>query len=361
MESEQRRVDRRRFLRQTAAGAVAGIAASQLAVFAEPPDPGAVRSYNPGMEYRPLGKTGLFLSAVCLGGHWKRVDRVVPSAFQPGSWLDTNLDDEGFQRNRADVVSRCIEHGINYIDACVSAEVMAYSRALRGRREAVYLGFSWAEEEMRNEDFRTEAALLGSLDKGLRAAELDYVDLWRITMHEQSSRHTDAEVEEMMKALAKAKEQGKARFAGFSSHDRPHIKKLIEQYPDVVDAVCTPYTANSKELPQDSLFGAVREHRVGVIGIKPFASGSLFANDAEPSDENSERARLAIRYILANDAITAPIPGLAEPSQVDNVVLAVQERRKLDMAEQARLKDATAEMTANLPEDYQWLRDWEWV
>ena len=33
------------------------------------------RSYNPDMEYRRLGKTGLSISAVCLGGHWKRIDR----------------------------------------------------------------------------------------------------------------------------------------------------------------------------------------------------------------------------------------------------------------------------------------------
>ena len=29
------------------------------------------------MEYRRLGKTGLWVSAVCLGGHWKRVDKVI--------------------------------------------------------------------------------------------------------------------------------------------------------------------------------------------------------------------------------------------------------------------------------------------
>ena len=30
------------------------------------------RSYNPGMKYRPLGKTNLMVSACCMGGHWKR-------------------------------------------------------------------------------------------------------------------------------------------------------------------------------------------------------------------------------------------------------------------------------------------------
>jgi aryl-alcohol dehydrogenase-like predicted oxidoreductase len=214
---------------------------------------------------------------------------------------------------------------------------------------------------MRNENCRTTEALLAGFDKGMAAAGLDYVDLWRVTLHEQSSRHTEEELEQLIGALQTAKKQGKARFTGFSSHDRPHIKKMIETYPDTIDVVVTPYTAKSKELPTDSVFEAVREHNVGVFGIKPFASGSLFANDAETSEENDERARLALRYILCNDAITAPIPGLTTEDQVDNAVLAVRERRELDLAEQATLDKATEEMVANLPEDYQWLRDFEWV
>ena len=35
------------------------------------------RSYNPEMKYRPLGKTGLMISSVCLGGHWKRVNKML--------------------------------------------------------------------------------------------------------------------------------------------------------------------------------------------------------------------------------------------------------------------------------------------
>ncbi|MHC4230206.1 MAG: hypothetical protein ACYSW0_22460, partial [Planctomycetota bacterium] len=89
------------------------------------------RSYNPEMKYRPLGKTGLSISVVCMGGHWKRVDKMVPGVFKQKSWLSADLDSEGFKKNRRDVVTRCIERGINYIDACTLQEVMAYSEALR--------------------------------------------------------------------------------------------------------------------------------------------------------------------------------------------------------------------------------------
>jgi aryl-alcohol dehydrogenase-like predicted oxidoreductase len=199
----------------------------------------------------------------------------------------------------------------------------------------------------------------------MKEAGLEYVDLWRITMHEQSNRHTEKEVEEMMKALEAAKKQGKARFAGFSSHNRPHIKWMIETYPEVVDVVVTPYTSDTKVLPRDSLFETLKKCQVGCFGIKPFASNSLFRGDGSldspHADEDDRRARLALRYILCNPAISAPIPGMINIHQVENAATAVRERRKLDLEERAELKRASNEMWAKLPPDYQWLKDWEFV
>jgi len=374
---------RRKFMRDGAAAA-AGLAAGIGAAGCETTQVGKAvekaRSYNPEMEYRRLGKTDLTISAVCLGGHWKRVNKMVPSAYEGGNWLGANLNDEGFKKNRRDVVTRCIESGINYIDACTWQEVMAYSEALRGRRDAMYLGFSWYQEEMRSLGSQWQKAkksgkpkpagwiterLMAALDKGMQKAKLDYVDVWRITMHEQSGRHTDAEVDEMMGALEKAREQGKARFTGLSSHDRPHIKKMIETYPDVLQVVVTPYTAKSKVLPKDSVFDTLKEYDVGFFGIKPFAGTSLFKGDSSPDSPSAEQddrlARMAIRYILCNPAITAPIPGIINPHQVDNVVKAVKERRELDVAEAEELEKAMDEAWARLPADYQWLKDWEYV
>lgn len=348
-------VSRREFLRDTTLAA-AGMAVSTRAWAADAPVTKAL-NYNPDMEYRRLGRSGLMISAVCLGGHWKRIDTVVSTA--------GGIDGPDFRKNRYDVVSRCMERGINYIDACTGSEVMVYSRALKGRREQMHLGFSWFEEEMRNDNFRKADKLLATLDKGMKQAGLDYVDLWRVTMHEQSAKHAPAEVDEMMKALEKAKEQGKARWTGFSSHDRPHIKSMIETYPKIVDVIVTPYTAKSKVLPADSVFGALKQHDVGMFGIKPFASNSLFrgssALDSPEAEEDSRRARLALRYILSNPAVTAPIPGLINRQQVDNAAAAVKERRQLDQAEMKELRQMSEEMWARLPDNYQWLKDWEYV
>ena len=358
---------RRDFMR-TGAVAAAGISMGFSAVAKGAADEAAIRktrSYNPEMQYRRLGGTGLWASSVCLGGHWKRVDKMVPGVFKGGGWLSADLNSDGFRKNRRDVVSKCIECGINYIDACTSQECQAYAEALRGRRDAMFLGFSWYQEELRRDKYRTSKALLGTLEKGMKTAKLDYVDLWRVTMHEQSGKHTYREVDEMFKALEMAKKQGKARFIGFSSHDRRHITQMLALYADVIDVVVTPYTAKSKVMPKDSVFDAVKKHDVGVFGIKPFAGTSLFKGDSSldspTREEDDRRARLAIRYILCNPTITAPIPGMINEHQVENMAKAVKERRQLDVAEKKELDEAMDEAWAKLPRHYQFLKDWEYV
>jgi aryl-alcohol dehydrogenase-like predicted oxidoreductase len=359
---------RREFMRDgaiAAAGLTVGLGAAGGHSAGADENVRKTRSYNPEMEYRRLGKTGLWVSAVCLGGHWKRVNMMVPGIFEGGNWLGADLNDPRFKKNRSDVVTRCIERGINHIDACTREELLAYGEALRGRREQMYVGGSWYQEEMRNENFRTTKALLGTLDKALQQSKLEYFDVWRPTMHEQSSLHTNAEVDEMMNALETARKQGKARFTGFSSHDRPHIKWMIETYPDVVQVVVTPYTAKSKARPSGSLFDALKKYDVGCFGIKPFSGTALFKGDSSPdsphAEEDDRLARMAIRYILATEAITAPIPGLINTNQVDNMARAVKERRELDVAEAEELEKAMDQAWAKLPADYQWLKDWEYV
>lgn len=363
---EVRNEPNRREFMQDSAAAAAGVAIGLSAAAGQAGDKGPqkTRSYNAEMKYKPMGKTGEWVSAVCLGGHWKRVDMMVPGVFTGKSWLNAKLDDPGFVKNRYDVVSRCIERGINYVDACTWQEVVTYARALQGRRDKMFFGFSWYQEEMRKQEFRTAKALLGTLDKGMGEAKLDYVDVWRITMLSQSSRHTEGEVEEMMQALDTAKKQGKTRFTGLSSHDREHIKWMIEKYPKTVQVVCTPFTGKSKEAPADSVFDAVKKYGVAMFGIKPFSGNSLFKGDSSPgnpkAEEDDRLARMTIRYILAQNVITAPIPGLINEHQVDNVAKAVTEG-PLAKEESEELEAAMDRAWANLPAHYEWLKGWEYV
>lgn len=334
---------------------------------ARPEDLAAIKktpSYSPEMEYRRLGKTNLWISAVCMGGHWKRINTVIKEKMGNGWEPLTGKDTAEFDKNRHDVISRCIEVGINLVDACSGSEIMTYAKALKGRRDKMVMTFSWYEKESRFPEWRTAATLLRGMEEGMKEAGLEHIDIWRISAM-MDGKHTQGEVEEMIKALETAKKQGKVRFTGISSHNREWLKMMIEAYPEQIEVVLSPYTADSKVLPEDSLFESVKQYDVGFLGIKPFASNSLFKGDSSPAspfaEEDSKRARLAIRNILANPAITAPMPGLISAVQVENMVAAIKERRQLDSEEKAVLREAAGEMWAKLPEDYQWLKEWREV
>jgi len=398
-------ISRRDFVKlgaMTAAGAALGLVPTYTVYAGNPTKEktAGILNYNEQMEYRRGGKTNIMFSAVCLGGHWKRVDTVLPNAFQvKGGWDTVSFDNAAFHKNRYEVLTRCIERGINYVDACTIGEAIAYSHALKGRRDKMYLGFSnYAQEPQvtlpptAQKNPPKPGWLLNSLkqefDESLKQMATDYVDVWRISCGAVSSHFTDNQMDEICEALAWAKRSGRARFTGVASHDRVHLKKWIQRNPKELEVVLTPYTAKTRMTTgrigqieegqpssntivdrnvswEDSLWRMIQKCDVAWFGIKPFASASLFRGDSSPNSphrqEDDRLARLTIRAILTNPAITAPIPGLITPEQVDNVALAVLQRRELDANERAELDAGLRRAYANLPPHYQWLRNWDYV
>ncbi len=354
---------RRQFLKTGAvvtAGLAAGLGGNFVARAADTEAIKKTRSYNADMEYRRLGATGMWVSAVCLGGHWKRVGEVTGNRKISGVSVPGDKEAaDTLRKNRYDVLTRCMERGINYVDSCTRDEISVYGPALKGRRDKMYMGFAMWPQCPRNKKWCKADQILATFEEGLKLAQVEYVDVWRLVAS-TPGKHTAAEEQEFVKAFEIAKKQGKARFTGVSSHGREWLKRIVETYPNHFQVILFPYTAKSRELPTDSLFDAVRKQDIGTFGIKPFGSNSLF-HSAKTAEEKSKLARMAVRHILGNPAITAPIPGLACVEEVDNMADAIKEHRKLDLAEARELKRVTENMWVNLPREYQWLRDWEYV
>src|ERR1700690_4014893 len=308
------------------------------------------------MEYRRLGKTGLMISAVALGGHWKGLEAALGRPFQGSGYDDSdfeNIHAPDFIANRHEVVSRAIELGVNYVDACSPQEVLAYSKALEGRRDAMYLGYSWHTREPRFPEWRSAGRLMEGLEASLAEGGADAGGLWRGSLPAagigdagERRRIEEATVE----ALALAKRQGKARFTGVSSHDAAWLRMMMARYPEQIEAVLFPVPCGAKP-GADTLFETALAHDAGVLGIKPFGGGALFSGDGC----DGWRARLAIRHILGNP-LAATLPGCTSAQQVTNAVAAVEEPRTFDPEERAELERSVAAMQARVPA---WLRSWQ--
>ncbi len=378
----KKEISRRRFLKDSS------LIGAGMFLAAAGPKPGEAKAvkvdaskivnYNPKMGYRRLGKTNLMLSEISLGGHWRNRGG--------GRYWDRFGNDEcppDVAKNRTDVVSKCIECGINYLDITTRAECISYGIALKGRREKMIVGADDHVLGPRNPANRTVKKQIYDVEECLKTLQTDYLDIWRVQAQMNPPLNTDAEVEIMIEAFEKVHNQGKVKWFGVSSHTRPWLQHIIEKYP-VISMVLFPYTAQSKVIDdkevilergageggtdqRKSIFEAVKKCDVGVCTIKPFAGGSLFSNKTFPapergSGEEHKLARLTLQYILANDAITSPMPGMTTISEVENNARASYERKKKVSWEDVQwLKRKTDLAWANLPEDYAWLRDWEWV
>ncbi len=385
------KISRRTFVRNTslaAAGGVAGVLVGKGAATgaaAEPVDTSKILNYNPEMGYRRLGKTGLIVSEIGIGGHWANREG--------GRYWVRFPDDEvpaDVARNRNEVVSRCIERGINFMDPVTCAELAAYRLALKGRRETMYVAASSDELNPCRPGHAKADIQMANIEDTLTRLGTEYLDVWR-PMFRQDGKHSDGDVEACVAAFEKAQRQGKVRWLGMSCHNRGFIQHVIEKFPQF-GMVIFPCTAKSKVRVSEvrsidpaqvveegtgdgvfsgdisqGIFAAVQQHDVGVVTIKPFAGGSLFRTKISfekprGTEDDYERARLTLAYILCNAAITTTIPGMTTVEQVDNNVRASAERLALlDRKGLRKLSKATEEMWARLPDEYGWLRDWEWV
>jgi len=104
--------------------------------------------------------------------------------------------------------------------------------------------------------------------------------------------------------------------------------------------------------------------------IKPFFGGSLFQSHGQVktgawgvgSKLENDLARLTLQCILSKDAVTAVIPGVSTVYEAENAVLAAYTRPlPVTPADKVWMELETERRWADLPGEYGWLRNWEYV
>jgi aryl-alcohol dehydrogenase-like predicted oxidoreductase len=235
------------------------------------------------MEYRPLGRTGIQVSKLCLG------------TMMFGAWGNADHDDS------VRIIHRALDAGINFVDtadvysAGESEEIVG--KALKGRRDDVVLAtkFCGPVGDDPNRRGASRRWILAEVENSLRRLGTDWIDLYQ--MHRPDP---DTDVEETLGALTDLVHQGKVRYIGSSSlaagqiveaqwaaHQRG-LQRFVTEQP--------PYSILVRGIELDVLPTAVR-HGMGILTYSPLAGGWLSGRwNAEAQPTSPARQRLVARF-----------------------------------------------------------------
>lgn len=270
------------------------------------------------MQYRPLGNTGLRVSALAFGGS------------SLGSVFRAIDEAEGIR-----TVHTALDHGINLIDTApyygaTTAETVL-GKALRGiARDRYYLATKVGRYGAADFDF-TAKRTLASVDESLRRLNVDHVDF--IQVHDMEYGDLDLIIRETIPALRKIQQQGKARFVGITGLPIANFQRVMERVDvDQIQSYCH-YCLNDTALA-DAL-PALKAKGVGIFNSAPLAMrlltlegppawhpapAALKAKCAEAAQfcrqHGADLAKLALQFSVANPGIHATIVGTASPARI---------------------------------------------
>ncbi|MFB8120182.1 aldo/keto reductase [Streptomyces sp. NPDC056465] len=214
------------------------------------------------MQYRPLGRTGVHVSPLCLG------------AMMFGPW--GNEDEADSVR----IITRALDAGINFVDTAdvysggVSEEIVG--KAIEARREDVFLAtkfFMPMDQDDPNRRGGSRRWIMRAVEDSLRRLRTDHIDLYQV--HRPSP---DTDVSETLGALSDLVHQGKVRYIGSSSYSgsriveaqsaarERHLERFVTEQP--------PYSILVRGVEEDVLPTA-RRHGMGTLTYSPLAGGWL--------------------------------------------------------------------------------------
>lgn len=261
MSRHYRQLPRRAFLE---AGAALALAACSKGPPKDAPKEGTISVPSPpaaaaNMPRRPLGKTGVQVSMVGLGG------------FHLGNTKD---EDDAIR-----IVRSALDRGIDFLDNSWDYhEGKSEERVGKALRD----GYRKKAFVMSKLDGRTKQAAAGQLEQSLRRLGTDVIDL--IQIHEVIRIGDPARCfadDGCIHALIEAKKAGKARFIGFTGHKDPGIHlamlKAADDHGFRFDTVQMPLNAMDAHFRsfEKLVLPVLVQKGIGVLGMKSLGAGKI--------------------------------------------------------------------------------------
>ncbi len=319
------------------------------------------------MQRTQLGRTGLSVSRLCLG------------TMTFGLQCDE-------PESRA-IMDRAAEGGIDFFD---SADVYPLGGGANtvGRTEEI-VG-NWLVGKRHDYIVATKCVgrtgrkvwdqgmsrkhILDAIDASLKRLQTDYVDLYQLHSYDPTTP-----IDEALDALDTVVKSGKARYVGFSNWPAYKVALAVGRAElkgwAGVTSLQPRYNLLFRTFERD-LLPLAREQGIGVIPYNPLAGGLLtgkhqqgpapegtrftlgtagaryqerYWHDAEfetvgelkgvAAEAGMSMATMAVSWVLANPAITAPIVGASKPEQLADSLAAAEKPMPPDL--KAKLDDMT--------------------
>src|SRR6476661_4916312 len=294
------------------------------------------------MEHRPLGRTGVSVSKLCLG------------AMMFGDWGNKDHDES------IRIIHRALDAGINFVDTAdvysrgESEEIVGKALA-GGRRDDVVLAtkLQMPMGEDPNQRGNSRRWIIREVEDSLRRLNTEWIDLYQIHRYDPA-----VDLEETLGALSDLVRQGKVRYLGSSTFPPSAIVRAqwVARDQRLQRFVCEqpPYSILVRGVEADVLPTCAR-YGMGVIPWSPLAGGwltgryrkgqdlpethraqripqrydmSLPGNQAklEAADALAQLAdeaglsliEMALAFVLSHPAITAPIIGPRTMEQLES-------------------------------------------
>jgi uncharacterized protein len=287
---------RRQFL---AAGLALPAVASAAQTGGAPGQPSAAQA-PPPMTYSVLGKTGLKVSRLGMGGN---------------------------AASDVTVLSMAVDLGVNLFDTARSYTSGNSERTLGAIFKSVRKNVLLQTKS----EARTKEAAMRDLEGSLSAMGTDYLDIWYL-----HSRNTPADVnDDLFEAQRLAKQQGKIRFAGVSMHFtmKEMIPFLVQR--GQTDVILTSYNFSMPpEMEMEKTLAAARQAGIGIMAMKTMAGGfgRIQRGDRLYTDNpQALTARLkqpgamvsALKWVLRNKSVDAAVVGILDREQLTENLAAV--------------------------------------
>ena len=319
------------------------------------------------MEYRRLGRTGLKVSAICLGTMqfgWSTDEPTAHTIMSHAAEMGINFIDT------ADVYSRWVEGnpgGVaeTHIGNWLASGAVPRDRIILATKVKGQMG------DGPNDKGLSRGHIMNAVEASLRRLRTDYIDLYQTHSFDE-----ETPLDETLRALDDLVRDGKVRYIGCSNYPAWLLAKSL-WISDVrnlarYDSLQPHYSYVHRAEFERELQPLCLDQGVGVIPYSPLAAGFLtgkYRRDAPLPDSRrvegvqrrfmTERgfaavdkleaigrahdatiAQTAIAWVLANPAVTSAIIGATSIAQLEDTVRGADVR--LSAEEKAILDEVTA-------------------